>query len=109
MKNMMRMIAVAFLASSMFIGCVFTPGPYYGEEVAPPLPDVVVLDSGPYYDHGNYHYRYEHERWHYAREKNGPWQELPRSHWPKEIRQGGEGHGRGEGHGGEMRHENERR
>jgi hypothetical protein len=104
MKTMIRMIAVAFLASSMYLGCVFTPGPDYGEEVAPPLPGVVVLDDGPYYHYRDYHYRYEHDRWHYSRERNGPWRELPRSHWPKEVRPGGGG-----GRGGEFRHENERR
>jgi hypothetical protein len=104
MKNMMRMTAVAFLASLMFTGCVFTPAPYYGEDVAPPLPAIVELDSGPYYYYGNYHYRYENERWHYARDRKGPWSELPRSHWPKEIR-----HREGDGRGGEFRHENERR
>jgi hypothetical protein len=108
-KGLTRMAAVASLTALIFTGCVFTPGPDYGDEIAPPLPSVVELDSGPYYHYRDYHYRYEGERWHYSRDRNGPWRELPRSHWPKEIRRGGgEGRGRMEG-GGEFRHEQERR
>jgi hypothetical protein len=100
MKRMKGILAVAFLASSLITGCVVAPEPDYGVDVAPPLPDVVVLDHGPYYHYRDYHYRYENDRWHYARERNGPWRELPRSHWPKEVRRGGT---YGGGRGGEFR------
>ena len=105
MKQMMRMLVMALFASSMFTGCVYTPERgYYREEVAPPLPAVVEFDREPYFYQRGYHYRYEKDRWHYARERSGPWKDLPRSHWPREIRHRGEGE-----RGGELRHEQEKR
>jgi hypothetical protein len=107
-KKTMWLLAAAMLAWSLTAGCVFTPGPDYGDDMAPPLPSTVYLDSGPYYQHGNYHYRYEGERWHYSKDRNGPWRELPRSHWPKEVRHGGEpGRGPGPEHQQEHEHEHE--
>ncbi|GFO58356.1 hypothetical protein GMST_06810 [Geomonas silvestris] len=96
MKGLCSRIPLLFAAAGMLAGCVVGPGPdpYYGEEAPPPLPSVVELDSGPYYHYRDYHYRYENDRWHYARHREGPWHELPRSHWPHEVRQRGEA-GRG--------------
>jgi len=65
-------------------------------EVAPALPAVVVLDADPYYYQGGYYYYYQGNRWQYSRARSGPWTELPRSHWPKEVRhRGGERNERG--------------
>lgn len=94
MKNLMRVLAAAFLAALLCAGCIITPAPDYREEIAPPLPAIVELDGGPYYHYRNYHYRFQNDRWHYSREMKGPWRELPRSHWPREIRRGGAGEGR---------------
>ncbi len=105
MKYMMSMVVVALFASFMFAGCVVVPGPQgYGVEVAPPLPPIVELDVEPYYYQSGYYYFYQNDRWRYSRAKSGPWTELPRSHWPKEIRH----KGRDEG-GGEFRREREGR
>ena len=105
MKKITCMLFASLLSATIHTGCVFAPGPPdYGEEVAPPLPAVVELGDGPYYQYGGYHYRYQNERWHYSRERDGHWRELPRSHWPKEIRH----RDRQEG-GGESWHEHERR
>jgi hypothetical protein len=106
MKKMLSLVIAALLASYTFTGCVVAPGPpdYYGEEIAPPLPTIVELGDDPYYFHDGYHYRYQNEHWHYARERSGPWRELPRSHWPREVRHSG-----GEGHGGGPPQEHERR
>ena len=106
MNGMSRVLAIGFVAGSLCSGCGLAPGPDYGEEVAPPLPDVVELDSGPYYHYRDYHYRYENDRWHYARDRNGPWRDLPRSHYPREVHShGGEGQVHGEGQGGAVGHE----
>lgn len=82
--------------------CVVTPAtPDYGVVVAPPLPSVVVLDVDPYYYYSGYVYVYQNNNWRYSKSKGGPWAELPRSHWPKEIRHKGRDDGRGRGWDGD--------
>lgn len=100
---MRRLAFSAVCASFLLSACVIAPGPGY-VEVAPPLPPVVELGVEPYYQHSGYYYFYDHDNWRYSRSRGGPWQELPRSHWPKEIRRQG-----GEHRGGEFRHEHEGR
>ncbi len=98
---MKHLVLVALCALFMLSGCVIAPAPPpgYEVEVAPPLPAVIELGVEPYYYHSGYYYFYDHDNWRYSRSRSGPWNELPRSHWPKEIRRGGgEGHGGGHGH-----------
>ena len=103
MRIFISIAAITLFASLMFTGCVFSPGPPgYGVDVVPPLPPIVELGAEQYYYQNGYHYFYQDERWHYAKEKNGPRTELPRSHWPKEIR-----HKEREEHGDEIRREHE--
>lgn len=73
------------VATLLLAGCVVAPGPDY--VVAPALPVVVELDVVPYY-YGGFYYHYHHpaRRWTYSRHKNGPWMELPRDRYPREIR-----------------------
>lgn len=105
MKSLLNMVFVALFAAFMLTACVLSPGPGgYGVEVAPPLPAIVVLDAEPYYYQSGYHYFYQNNRWNYAKSRSGPWTELPRSHWPKEIRHRG-----GDGQGGEFRREHDGR
>lgn len=104
MKRVRRAGAVLLMALAVSGGCVIAPGPPdYGEVVAPPLPAIVELGEEPYYVGHGYHYYYHDERWHYARDRRGPWRELPRTHWPKETRF------RGRGAGGESFRGQERR
>jgi hypothetical protein len=114
MKNLPRLVLIAFFVASTLTACVLSPGPGgYGVEVAPALPAVVVLDAGPYYYQSGYYYYYQGNRWQYSRARNGPWTELPRSHWPKEVRHGGgnrNDRGRdGDDRGGDPRHDHEGR
>lgn len=75
------------LVSFMLGGCVMVPGPRGGGVVlVPPLPPLVVLDAEPYYVHGGYHYYYQNGGWYYAHSRRGPWAELPRDHYPREVR-----------------------
>lgn len=105
MKSVLSMVFVALFAAFMLTACLVSPGPGgYGVEVAPPLPAIVELDAEPYYYQSGYHYFYQNDRWHYSRTRSGPWTELPRSHWPKEVRHKG-----GDERGGENRGEHERR
>jgi hypothetical protein len=96
MKNLL--IAV-LLAMFLFAGCVVSPGHHRGSGVVvvPALPSVVVLESEPYYFHGGYHYYYQNDRWSYSRSRSGPWVELPRDRYPKEVRFKGRGDERGRG------------
>jgi hypothetical protein len=76
------------LLAALLAGCVVTPayGPDYA--VAPALPFVVELGVEPYYVHDGFFYYY-HERdhrWSYSRDRAGPWKDLPRDRYPREIR-----------------------
>ena len=102
MKSLLKLMFIVSFTASLLTACIVSPGPGgYGVSVAPALPTVVELDvSQPYYYQSGYHYYYQNNYWQYSTEKNGPRMELPRSHWPKEIRY----KGRGE-RGGVDRHE----
>jgi hypothetical protein len=103
MKNLLRLVLVSIFTAFMLTACIVPPGPGgYGVEVAPPLPPVVELGVDPYYYQNGYYYFYQNDSWHYSNARNGPWRELPRSHWPKEIR-----HRNINERGGEFRHEHE--
>ena len=85
-----------------FAGCAVGPGHGgYGVVIVPPLPAVVVLESEPYYQHGGYYYYYQGDRWSYSHSRSGPWMELPRDRYPKEVKYKGQGNesGKGEKHG----------
>ena len=115
MKRRTSMVFVALFAVVMLTACVLSPGPGgYGVQVAPALPAVVVLGAEPYYYQGGYNYYYQNDRWLYSTTKSGPWTELPRSHWPKEVRHKGRndrggGSGHEDGRGGENRRDHEGR
>jgi len=89
---MRRMPYVALLAALLPTACYVVPadqGPGYpGYVVAPALPLVVELGVEPYYYHGGYYYYYQdHDhRWSYSHEKTGPWKDLPRDRYPREVR-----------------------
>jgi hypothetical protein len=105
-KPMKRMVLVEVIAIMLLAGCMVGPeGGGYGVAVVPALPSVVVLEAEPYYQQGDYYYYYQNNSWSYSRTRSGPWTELPRDRYPKEVRfkghHGGEGdgHGQGEQHG----------
>ncbi|HJV26457.1 MAG TPA: hypothetical protein VJ673_12285 [Aromatoleum sp.] len=91
---MNKKILIAALAALLVNGCVVAPdgrGP--AVVVAPPLPTIVEFDVEPYYYHRGYYYYYDNSRWRYASSRSGPWVELPRSHYPREVRYKGRGDG----------------
>jgi hypothetical protein len=108
---MKRMFLLANVAVSLLTAaCVVPPpgddgygssgyrdygSPGYGETGLAPLPPVVILDADPYYFQNGYHYHYLNGRWLYSRSRGGPWTDLPRSHYPKEVRHRGGDGGRG--------------
>jgi hypothetical protein len=81
-----KMLYGALGSALLLSACVVAPrhGAYV---VAPPLPVVVEMDVVPYYHSGfYYHYYHDNRRWTYSRSKAGPWYELPRDRYPREIR-----------------------
>lgn len=98
---MYRMLIVVPLTALLFTACVVAPS-HRGSGVilAPALPLIVELGAEPYYYQGGYHYYYNRDRWSYSNSRSGPWIDLPRSHYPREvrIRGGDDGRGRGQGY-----------
>ena len=85
--KMKRLWLSLIFAMLVCVACVVVPGPR-GPEVAiiaPPLPAIVEL-SDPFYFHEGYHYYFHNDRWYYSQSKAGPWTDLPRGHYPKEVR-----------------------
>lgn len=125
---MKSLVLVALFATFALTACLVSSGPpgYEGVTISP-LPAVVALDADSYYYQDGYYYYYRNNDWRYSKSRSGPWMELPRSHWPKEIRHRGRdddrdrgGHddrGRGDDrdrdrhddHGGDSRHDYDRR
>jgi cytochrome c peroxidase len=97
-EKMKRLFLAVPLGVFLFVGCVVGPG-YRGSGVVvvPALPTVVVLEEEPYYFHAGYHYHYRDNRWFYSNARSGPWVELPRDRYPKEVRHKGRGDERGRG------------
>lgn len=101
---MKRIVIVTLLAASLLTACVVMPR--HGV-VAPYLPPVVVLDVEPYYYYDGFHYHYNRDRWYYSSSRGGPWYDLPRDHYPKELRFKGRG-GRHGGRDHDDRHDDDR-
>jgi hypothetical protein len=98
---MYRKLYIALLAAPLLTACVVAPtgrGPEF--VVAPALPVIVELGAEPYYYHGGYYYYYQNNRWSYSNAKTGPWRELPRDRYPREIRYKGRSDGRDSGRDG---------
>lgn len=85
---MMRHVFVALFGALMLSGCLMIAGPEGTEVmVVPPLPAIVELDFEPFFFHRGYHYHYRDDNhWSYSRSKDGPWNDLPRGHYPKEVK-----------------------
>jgi hypothetical protein len=95
MGDMMKKLwFTLLLAALLCAACMITAGPRVA--IAPPLPLVVEL-MDPYYVHGGFHYYYNSDRWYYSRSQDGPWIDLPRDRYPKEVRHKGKGPDKGKG------------
>jgi len=84
---MSRIFYLAPVTALLLTACVVAPesqGP--GFVVAPALPLVVELGAEPYYFQNGYYYYYHDQRWGYSNAKTGPWRDLPRDHYPREVR-----------------------
>lgn len=91
---MKKFLVTLIFAAFMCISCVATVGPHgTSVTIVPPLPLIVEL-ADPYYIHGGYHYYYHNDRWYYSQSRSGPWIDLPRDHYPREVRYKGRSDGR---------------
>ena len=82
-----RMVLALLIVPFMLAGCLIVPGRRGGGlALVPPLPPIVVLGAEPYYVHEGYHYHYRNDGWYYAPSRGGPWAQLPRNHYPREVR-----------------------
>lgn len=91
MKRLSRFVIAILFAVTMLTACI-VPTRNGGVAVILPPPLPVIVDVGPdrYYYQDGYHYYYHGDRWQYSRERNGSRMDLPRSHWPREIRHRGD-------------------
>ena len=103
---MYRMLIIVPLMSLLLTACTVTPAGGGSVVVAPALPVVVQLGTEPYYQQSGYHYHYSNDRWTYAQARSGPWQDLPRSHYPRETRFKGRSYEhRNDGRGADQDHD----
>jgi hypothetical protein len=84
--KMKRIFLAVLLVAFMLSACMVPGRRGRGVVVVPPLPSIVVLEEEPYYHHSGYYYYYQNDRWSYSNSRSGPWVELPRGHYPKEVR-----------------------
>lgn len=107
---MKTLFLASIFAAIMSVSCVATVGPHGSSvAIAPPLPLTVELVD-PYYVHGGYHYYYNSDRWYYSQSRSGPWIDLPRDRYPREVRyKGGSGERDwGDGRGGGVKRGHDR-
>jgi len=100
-KSMSGILGLAFiiLVFVMLASCVLVPGRHRrgGVVIVPPLPSIVVLEEEPYYYQSGYYYYYNNDHWYYSNNRGGPWKDLPRKHYPKDIRYKGRHDNKGKG------------
>jgi hypothetical protein len=82
--SMSRYLALPALV--LLTGCMVESRPGGGLELVPMLPAVVEVGPDGYYAHQGYHYFYTGGGWYYSDRRDGVRRELPRSHWPREVR-----------------------
>lgn len=103
---MKKLFIPLILGGLLCMSCAATIGPRGASvSIAPALPLTVELVE-PYYAYGGYYYYYNNARWYYSRAQSGPWIDLPRDRYPKEVRQRGNNHNHGnQGRGRKIGHD----
>jgi len=90
-EDAMKRLSALFIAVALaFAGCVVVPDrhghPGPAVLIAPPLPPLVIIEDEPYYYYKGYHYHYRNNGWYYSKSRGGPWNALPRDHYPGKVR-----------------------
>lgn len=100
---MIKAVLVGLIAAFLLSGCAigFLGGRHgEGMVIVPALPIMIEIDADqPYYQNG-YYYSYRNNVWFYSASNRGPWAELPRDRYPREVHLRGhnEGNRRDQGH-----------
>jgi len=97
---MKRLLFLELIILLLLTACVLAPVDRRGHRsggvaIAPLLPTVVVLGEEPYYFYSDFHYHFTNDRWYYSKSRRGPWAELPRDRYPKEVKHNGKHGNRG--------------
>jgi hypothetical protein len=85
---MKKAVIVALVSAFLVTGCAigFLGGHRGGSLIiVPALPVTVELDADQYYYQNGYYYHYDGNVWFYSQRREGPWLDLPRSHYPREV------------------------
>ncbi|MDA8415067.1 MAG: hypothetical protein M0023_14915 [Desulfobacteraceae bacterium] len=91
MNSLSRMLITSLFALSLLSACIVqSRHGGVGVLVPPPLPVIVELGPDRHYHHDGYDYYYVGDRWQYSRDRGAERYDLPRSHWPREIRRRGD-------------------
>jgi hypothetical protein len=91
---MKKTVIAALISAFLVAGCAIGfSGRHHGGSmiIVPALPETVEIDADQYYSQGGYYYRYQGNVWVYSESRQGPWVDLPRSHYPKQVRYKGQG------------------
>ncbi|MGA2506467.1 MAG: hypothetical protein ABSF80_03220 [Chitinispirillaceae bacterium] len=85
----MKKTVIAVLISALLVaGCAIGfMGGHRGRNliIVPALPVTVELDADQFYYQNGYYYHYDGNIWFYSERREGPWSQLPRSHYPREV------------------------
>lgn len=86
---MKKSMFLTLISAFLFTGCAIGFwGHHHGRGmiIVPALPVTVELDSDQYYYQNGYYYHYDGNVWFYSERKEGPWMDLPRDRYPREVR-----------------------
>ena len=86
---MNKTIIGALIIACLMSGCAIGFGRHGEVVVVPALPYTVEVDADQYYYQNGYYYHYNGSVWYYSERKEGPWRDLPRDHYPREVRHQG--------------------
>jgi hypothetical protein len=83
---MKRYFPILILAALMCVSCAAYVGPHgAGVSIGPPLP-YTMESANPYYAYSGRPDYYNNDRGYYAQSGSGPWRDLPRDQYPREVR-----------------------
>ena len=75
----------ALIAVLMISGCTIGLDRRGDITIIPALPTTIEIDPDEYYYQDGYYYSIRGDVWFYAQTREGPWIELPRSRYPREV------------------------
>jgi hypothetical protein len=107
---MKKTMIIAAISAFLFAGCAIGFNRHGNLVVVPALPTTVELDADQYYYQNGYYYHHDGDIWVYSQSRQGPWVNLPRSHYPREVRYRGheENHRDDRDHRDHDNHDNQR-